>query len=103
MSERKKVLLIAGGGTLGTYTARELLEKGHSVDVICLEDKVSCHPNLTFIKADADLQFLESYLENKYYDGIVNFLHTLGQYPGEDVDFMDAAEESMTNPDRPAQ
>lgn len=82
MSERKKVLLIAGGGTLGTYTARELLEKGHSVDVICLEDKVSCHPNLTFIKADADLKFLESYLEGKHYDGIVNFLHytTLESY-----------------------
>ena len=32
----KRVLLIAGGGTLGTYTAEELLRLGHMVDVICL-------------------------------------------------------------------
>ena len=30
--------LIAGGGTLGTYTAEELLRLGHRVDIICLED-----------------------------------------------------------------
>ena len=42
----KKVLLIGGGGTLGTYTARELLKQGHSVDIICLEDKTSDEENL---------------------------------------------------------
>ena len=39
--KKKNVLLIAGGGTLGTYASEELLRLGHSVDVICLEDKVS--------------------------------------------------------------
>lgn len=71
----KNVLLIAGGGTLGTHTARELLEAGHHVDVICLEDKVSCHPNQKFYKGNADVPFLEKFLDGKYYDGIVNFIH----------------------------
>ena len=33
----RNVLLIGGGGTLGTYTAKELLRLGHKVDIICLE------------------------------------------------------------------
>lgn len=37
----KHVLLIAGGVTLGTYTAEECLRLGYKVDIICLEDKVS--------------------------------------------------------------
>lgn len=37
----KSVLLIAGGGTLGKYTAAELLRLGCFVDIICLEDYVS--------------------------------------------------------------
>ena len=36
----KKVLLIAGGGTLGTYAAKTLLAQNCRVDVICLEDLV---------------------------------------------------------------
>ena len=31
--ENKKVLLIGGGGTLGTYTAKELLRLGAFVDI----------------------------------------------------------------------
>jgi len=49
----KKVLLIGGGGTLGTYTAKELLRLGHKVDIICLEDKASDNENLTFYKGEA--------------------------------------------------
>ena len=29
--------------------------------------------------------------------GIVNFLNTLGQLPGQDVDFMEAASDSLAN------
>lgn len=54
-----KALLVAGGGTLGSYTANELLRLGHSVDVICLEDKVSVSKDLQFFKADATLDFLK--------------------------------------------
>ena len=71
----KKVLLIAGGGTLGTYTAKELLNKGCAVDVICLEDYTSNNPKLRYYKATADLNYLTEFLKDKYYDGIVNFIH----------------------------
>ena len=71
----KRVLLIAGGGTLGTYTAEELLRLGHSVDVICLEDNVSDNANLRFFKSRATLEYLEELFSENRYDGIVNFLH----------------------------
>ncbi len=71
----KKVLLIAGGGTLGTYTAKELLNKGCAVDVICLGDYTSNNPKLCYHKAKADLNYLTEFLKDKYYDGIVNFIH----------------------------
>ena len=71
----KKVLLIGGGGTLGTYTARELLKQGHSVDIICLEDKTSDEENLKFYKGRANFDYLSEFLKDKIYDGIVNFIH----------------------------
>lgn len=71
----KRVLLIAGGGTLGTYTAAELLRLGHSVDVICLEDKMTDNENLRFFKANATLDYLKELFKENHYDGIVNFIH----------------------------
>lgn len=71
----KRVLLIAGGGTLGGYVSEELLRLGHSVDVICLEDKVSDNANLRFFKSRATLEYLEELFSENRYDGIVNFLH----------------------------
>ena len=71
----KKILLIAGGGTLGTYTAEELLRLGHSVDVICLEDKVSDNEYLKFYKANATVEYLRELFKINRYDGIVNFIH----------------------------
>ena len=71
----KKVLLIGGGGTLGTYTAKELLRLGHCVDIICLEDHVSDDERLTYYKEYATVEFLEQLFAKTYYDGIVNFLH----------------------------
>ena len=47
----KKVLLIAGGGTLGLYTAKELLRLGHAVDIICLDDMTSDNEKLRFFKS----------------------------------------------------
>ncbi len=44
MYQNKRVLLIAGGGTLGTATAEELLAMGCAVDIICPEEKVSHQP-----------------------------------------------------------
>ncbi len=71
----KRVLLIAGGGTLGTYTAEELLRLGHAVDIICLEDKVSNNENLRFFKANATVEYLSELFSTTQYDGIVNFIH----------------------------
>lgn len=70
-----KVLLIAGGGTLGGYACEELLKRGCEVDVICLEDRISDCKNLKFYKKCADLAFLNDFLSDKFYDGIVNFIH----------------------------
>lgn len=71
----KKVLLIAGGGTLGTYTAEELLRLGHRVDILCLEDKVSDNNNLRYYKANATLDYLKDLFRKNHYDGVVNFIH----------------------------
>lgn len=73
--ENKKVLLIAGGGTLGTYTAKELLSKGAYVDVVCLEDNVSDNVRLRYYKNNATLEFLKGLFSENRYDGIVNFIH----------------------------
>ena len=71
----KKVLLIAGGGTLGTYVAEELLRLGHDVDIICLEDKKSNRENLKYYKAKASLDYLRDLFTKNHYNGIVNFIH----------------------------
>ncbi len=75
MYQNKRVLLIAGGGTLGTYVYRELLEKGAYVDVICLEDHVSDNDRLTFYKEYVSREVLERLFAKYHYDGIVNFIH----------------------------
>ena len=73
------VLLIAGGGTLGTYTADELLRLGHNVDIICLEDNASEEPRLKYYKADATVDYLKKLFSQKRYDGIVNFITQNGR------------------------
>ena len=75
MYQNKQVLLIGGGGTLGTYTAQELLRLGCAVDVICLEDKTSDNEKLNFYKGAATQEYLEEILGKKHYNGIVNFIH----------------------------
>ncbi len=71
----KKVLLIGGGGTIGTYIAKELLELGSSVDIICLEDYESDNEKLRYIKAMATADYLKGFLEDKHYDAIANLIH----------------------------
>ncbi len=75
MYKDKKMLLIAGGGTLGMYTAKELLAQGARVDIICLEDHTTEHEGLRFWKQTANFDTLSAFLQDKQYDGIVNFLH----------------------------
>lgn len=71
----KRVLLIAGGGTLGTYVSKELLRLGASVEVICPEEKVSDNERLTFHQSWATEELLRELFSKKHYDGIVNFIH----------------------------
>ncbi len=75
MYKDKKVLLIAGGGTLGTYTAKELLRLGAEVDIICPEEKVSDHPKLKYYQSLATNGLLTELFSKTHYDGIVNFIH----------------------------
>ena len=75
MTAPKKVLLIAGGGTLGTYVAKELLRLGHSVDIICLEENISSDPKLRFYQGYATKERLTELFQKVHYDGIVNFIH----------------------------
>ena len=75
MNFNKSVLLIAGGGTLGTYTAAELLKMGCTVDVICPEEKHSDNERLHFIQSLATDELLQALFAKKHYDGIVNFIH----------------------------
>lgn len=75
MYSDKRVLLIAGGGALGTYVGQELLRLGAEVEVICPEEKVSDHARLTFHQSLATRELLEDLFAKKHYDGIVNFLH----------------------------
>jgi nucleoside-diphosphate-sugar epimerase len=71
----KKVLLIAGGGTIGTYVSEELLKLGATVEVICPEEKVSNNKRIVFHQSMASEEYLIELLSKNYYDGIINFLH----------------------------
>lgn len=71
----KRVLLIAGGGTLGTKVAEELLRKGAWVEIICPEEKKSNHPRLSFHRSLSTEELLRELFSQRHYDGIVNFIH----------------------------
>jgi len=73
----KKVLLIAGTGTLGASAYPELVALGHHVDVVSLEDYKSVSPSLDFVKASADTAYLAQFFaERGRYDAVVDFIHT---------------------------
>ena len=75
MKQEKHMLLIAGGGTLGSYATRELLENGCRVDVICLEEHTSEDPRLRYYIQRITEETLPTFLEGRHYDGIINFIH----------------------------
>lgn len=75
MYKNKRVLLIAGGGALGSHTARELIRLGCTVEVICPEEKTSYNDRLIFHRSLATDELLASLFLKQHYDGIINFLH----------------------------
>ena len=69
------VLLIAGGGTLGTYTSLELLKMGRRVDVIGLDEYNSVNRNLRYIREEVSDGLLKRLFAETRYDAIVDFIH----------------------------
>lgn len=70
----EKVLLIAGGGTLGTYVTEEMVGRGIQVDVICLEEYQS-NSMVTYYKEKVNFEYIKEFLVGKKYSAIVDFLH----------------------------
>ncbi len=70
----KKVLVLGATGAMGVYLLPLLLDKGYTVVGVSLDNAVSYHENLTYIKADAmNLDFLKKELQNNY-DAVVDFM-----------------------------
>lgn len=72
---RKRILLLGAGGTLGSYTALELLNLDCMVDVVALEKLISFHQNLTCIQSPVTDELLRDLFARQRYDGIVDFIH----------------------------
>lgn len=71
----KRALLIAGGGTLGSYTYPELLRLGWQVDVLDLLPHTSYIRGLKWIQASGTDEVLKELFTNNHYDVIVDFVH----------------------------
>ena len=71
----KKVLIIGGGGTIGTAVANELLGMGCHVDIMCLENLKSENENLRYIQTSVSPEYLRGFLADKYYDAVMNLIH----------------------------
>ena len=70
----QKVLVLGATGAMGMYLVPELVSMGYQVDAVSLDERVSNHPNLTYIQANAkDMGFLAEILRNNY-DAIVDFM-----------------------------
>ena len=70
----KDILVLGASGAMATYLIPALLERGDKVTGVCLEDMVSHHENLTYIKGNAKTdEFMKTILAKKY-DAIVDFM-----------------------------
>jgi hypothetical protein len=59
MEEAKKIILVGGGGFIGTELSRVLLSKGYKVVVIDLNSPKFLDRNLSFIKKDLTISIIE--------------------------------------------
>ncbi|MBE6599978.1 MAG: NAD-dependent epimerase/dehydratase family protein [Ruminococcaceae bacterium] len=70
----KKILVLGATGAMGRYLVPELIEMGYAVDAVSIDDAVSNHENLKYMKLNAlDDAELAEILKNRY-DAIVDFL-----------------------------
>ena len=79
------------GSDEGRHKAWSINERNRAM----LKNLDSAADQLFEIKFGKEMDFMGVMVSAE--QGIVNFLHSLGQYPGEDVDFMDAVDDSMTS------
>lgn len=79
------------GSEEGRHKAWEINERNRAM----LKNLDSAADQLFEIKFGKEMDFMGVMVGAE--QGIVNFLNTLGQLPGQDVDFMEAAQESLTN------
>lgn len=69
-----KVLVLGATGAMGRYVVPKLLERGHTVDAVSIDDVTSTDKRLRYIKANAyDISFMKELLKEKY-DGIIDFM-----------------------------
>ena len=79
------------GSDSGRHKAWNMNERNRAM----LKNLDSTADQLFEIKFGKEMDFMGVMVSAE--QGIVNFLHSLGQYPGEDVDFMEAVGDSMTS------
>ena len=71
----KSVLVLGGTGALGSYLVPELVNMGHRVHVISLDDVQSGNPCLIYEKNNAmDDAYIKKVLEKGRYDAIVDYM-----------------------------
>ena len=69
-----KILILCGTGSIGSYTTKELLDCGYSLDVTTKEYLVSDNPRLNYLKFNSyDVNLLKPLLDENKYDAIVDF------------------------------
>ncbi|MBT3374875.1 MAG: NAD(P)H-binding protein [Lentisphaerae bacterium] len=70
----KKALVLGGTGAMGVYLVPELASLGYDVQVVSLDDVVSDHPGISYVKADAkNIDYLTELLKKRF-DVIVDFM-----------------------------
>ena len=72
--KQKKILVLGATGAMGHYLVPELLAMGYAVDGVSLDDMVSDHKSLRYIKADAMQEDVRDNLLKNGYDAIVDFM-----------------------------
>lgn len=70
----RTALVLGGTGAMGVYLVPELAAQGYDVRVVSLDEVVSDHPRITYVKADAkNLDCLKELVKERY-DAIVDFM-----------------------------
>ena len=71
---QRKALVLGGTGAMGMYLVPELASLGYEVRVVSLDNAVSDHPRISYVKADAqNNEYLKELLKERF-DVIVDFM-----------------------------